>query len=78
MTASKNTVSFEPLNPHNPDDVNVLLNGVPIGTLYIKRNQPKPGDIMLIVHDLEGNTFICPQDTQAVQWLVKGLENVNT
>lgn len=62
---------FQPISKFNADNFDILFNKVPIGTLYWKRNHPRPEDKVAIIHDLNGNVAIVQNEKQAIEKIVK-------
>ncbi len=68
--SKKKDVSFRPATKTSQDDFDVLIDNVVVGTLWKKRNHPKPNDIVLVFRSLEGDVSIHPNETSGVHWLL--------
>jgi hypothetical protein len=63
--------SFQPLKPTSQDDYNILFDGEVVGTFFWKKNHPRPTDKVAIVRNLVGDVAIVPNETHAIQWIIK-------
>jgi len=67
-------VSFD-ITPfgNNPDEANVTFNGMPIGTLFVKRNHGgRPGDNVVLLRGLTSEMpCIAPLDDKIIfRWFI--------
>lgn len=61
-------VNFEPVSKTDQDNFIIQINGVDVGTLWWKRNHPRPEDKVAVTRDLIGNVFISKNESLAAQW----------
>ncbi len=62
-------IEFRPLSKTDPDNYDILYDGVAIGTFFWKRNHPRPADKVAVVHSLSGRVAIVPDENGAIKWL---------
>ena len=61
---------FKPLSKTDQDNFNITFIDEVVGTLFIKRNVPKPNDKVMIARDLNGNIGVRPSEKEVIDFLI--------
>lgn len=63
--------SFRPKTPTAQDDFDILWNNELVGSLWWKRNHPKPNDKVAVVRNVHGDVAVRPNERLAQEWLLQ-------
>lgn len=65
------SIQFLPISPTDPNNYNVSINDIIVGTFQWQKGMGRPQDKKAIVHSRHGPVAIVPAEKEAIEWFIK-------